>query len=149
MASAAPRSSRPCWYWRSWERTSSQFIASLSGVVPEVLAQHGPRPGQAGLHGAHRTADDLGHLDFGQILEIEQNDCPRLFRECHQRPLDFLAHDLSQSIQLDVATEPDLVGRCGNRWRHRVQASDRRIVALPAVETDEGIAEDAEQPRLE
>src|SRR5207253_3351919 len=93
--------------------------------------------------------DDLGHLGFGQALEVEQNHRPGVLGEAHQRALDLPGDDLPEPVQLDVSQEPVLLGGAERPRIDGVEAADGRVVALAAVLADERVAEDPEEPRFE
>src|SRR5437660_3309473 len=124
-------------------------MAPSPGIVAKLLAERGARARQARLHRAHGAADDLGHLGFGQILEVEQNHRPGVLGEAHQRALDFSGDDLPEPVQLDVPPEPVLLGRAERPRLDGVEAAHGRVVALAAVLADERVAEDPEEPRFE
>src|SRR5438552_3145625 len=124
-------------------------MAALPGIVAKLLAERGAGARQARLHGAHGAADDLGHLRFGQALEVEQNHGPGVLGEAHQRALDLPGDDLPEPVQLDVSQEPVLLSGAERPRIDGVEAADGRVVALAAVLADERVAEDPEEPRFE
>ena len=63
--------------------------------------------------------------------------------------LDLLADDLPQPLELEIIPQPLPGRRALRRGIHRVEAADGRIVALAAVEADERVAKNAEEPCLE
>ena len=117
-------------------------------VVPELVAERGPRACEAGLHRAHRTAHDVRYLALGQSLEVQEEDRARLRGQAHHRRLDLVPHDTPEPIQVDVVLKSVVVRRLV-RGGDRVQSSDDGIMALPAVRAHEGVAKNAEEPGLQ
>jgi hypothetical protein len=41
---------------------------------------------------------------LAQVLEVEQDDRARVFRQAHQRVFDLLTHDRAEAIELAIAS---------------------------------------------